>query len=55
MRRRIALTLALGTRLFAGDWLTFGHDPQRTGWAFEETVLRGRLKSSVPSGNAGLC
>src|SRR5215469_4601193 len=39
MRRRIALTLALGTRLFAGDWLTFGHDPQRTGWAFEETVL----------------
>src|SRR5947209_8748301 len=23
----------------AGDWLTFGHDPQRTGWAFEETAL----------------
>src|SRR5690242_2341053 len=23
----------------AGDWLTFGHDPQRTGWAFEETKL----------------
>ena len=23
----------------AGDWLTFGHDPQRTGWAFEETTL----------------
>ncbi len=22
---------------FAGDWTTFGHDPQRTGWAFEET------------------
>ena len=39
MRQRIALTLALGTRLFAGDWLTFGHDPQRTGWAFEETVI----------------
>src|SRR5437868_13599511 len=23
----------------AGDWLTFAHDPQRTGWAFEETTL----------------
>jgi len=23
----------------AADWLTFGHDPQRTGWAFEETTL----------------
>ena len=22
-----------------GDWLTFGHDPQRSGWAFEETKL----------------
>src|SRR3954465_13001036 len=24
---------------FAGDWLPYGHDPQRTGWAFEETKL----------------
>lgn len=23
----------------AADWLTFAHDPQRTGWAFEETQL----------------
>ena len=23
----------------AGDWLTYGHDPQRTGWAMEETKL----------------
>ncbi len=23
----------------AGDWLTFAHDPQRTGWAFEENTL----------------
>ena len=23
----------------AGEWTTFGHDPQRTGWAFEETTL----------------
>jgi glucose dehydrogenase len=21
------------------DWLTFGHDPQRSGWAFEETAI----------------
>lgn len=25
--------------LSAADWTTFGHDPQRTGWAAEETVL----------------
>jgi len=24
---------------FAGDWLTYGHDAQRTGWAMEETRL----------------
>ena len=23
----------------AADWPTFGHDPQRTGWAYEETML----------------
>src|SRR5260370_22863425 len=23
----------------AADWPTFGHDPQRTGWAYEETTL----------------
>jgi len=23
----------------SADWLTFGHDPQRTGWAFEESTL----------------
>src|SRR5215472_2787282 len=25
--------------LDAADWSTFGHDPQRSGWAFEETSL----------------
>src|SRR5215510_4398032 len=25
--------------LFAADWLTFGHDPQRSGWAFAENQL----------------
>lgn len=39
MRTRIALLLALCPAAFAGDWLTFGHDPQRTSWAFEETKL----------------
>ncbi|PYT22569.1 MAG: hypothetical protein DMG58_29850 [Acidobacteria bacterium] len=27
------------TTLYTADWPTFGHDPQRTGWAFEETTL----------------
>lgn len=31
----IAVVLPLG----AADWPTFGHDPQRTGWAFEEETL----------------
>ena len=34
-----ALALAFSPALLAGDWLTFGHDPQRTGWAFEETKI----------------
>ncbi len=33
------LTLSFTTSALAGDWLTFGHDPQRSGWAFEETTL----------------
>ncbi|HEY6292550.1 MAG TPA: PQQ-binding-like beta-propeller repeat protein [Terriglobia bacterium] len=37
----IALTVLLlfPTSLHAADWPTFGHDPQRSGWAFEETKL----------------
>ncbi len=34
-----ALLLALPGFAPAADWLTFGHDPQRSGWAFEETKL----------------
>ena len=26
-------------RRYAADWPTFGHDPQRSGWAFEESKL----------------
>src|SRR3989442_8650570 len=29
----------LGAPLRAADWLTFAHDPQRSGWAFEEATL----------------
>ena len=35
----IAILLALAPACLAGEWLTFGHDPQRTGWAFAETQL----------------
>lgn len=36
---RPVLFLFLLASAHAGDWLTYGHDPQRTGWAFEETSL----------------
>src|SRR5438093_13694443 len=29
----------LANPLFAADWLTFVHDPQRTGWAVNEVTL----------------
>lgn len=31
--------LSICAAVAAGDWPTFGHDPQRTGWAFEEDAL----------------
>ena len=34
-----ASAVALSIPLAAADWTTFGHDPQRTGWAFEETAI----------------
>ncbi|HEY7211403.1 MAG TPA: PQQ-binding-like beta-propeller repeat protein [Bryobacteraceae bacterium] len=40
IRGYIALVLTLsGTSLLRADWLTFGHDPQRSAWATEETKL----------------
>jgi len=39
MRARIILALTLCQAAWGADWLTFGHDPQRTGWAFEETKI----------------
>ena len=44
----LALLLPVTVRLMAGDWPTFGHDSQRSGWARDETTLTpanvGRLK-----------
>jgi outer membrane protein assembly factor BamB len=34
-----ASLILLATTLRGADWLTFAHDPQRSGWAFEETTL----------------
>jgi outer membrane protein assembly factor BamB len=31
----------------AGDWLTFGHDPQRSGWAIEEKALNPENVSTL--------
>jgi outer membrane protein assembly factor BamB len=35
----ILSTLLLPAIARPADWLTFAHDPQRSGWAFEETML----------------
>lgn len=35
----ILLLLGIPAALMAGDWPTFGHDPQRTGWASTEDTL----------------
>src|SRR5579859_2138445 len=44
----LAASMLLAARAHAGDWTTFGGDPQRTGWAREETDLTkeniGKLK-----------
>ena len=49
--RALAVALAMGSLAQlanAGEWLTFGHDPQRSGWNETETTLTpsnvGRLK-----------
>ncbi|MEO7143445.1 MAG: PQQ-binding-like beta-propeller repeat protein [Bryobacteraceae bacterium] len=43
------LAFSLSLSAFPADWLTYGHDPQRTGWAFEETKL-----SPATAGQLGL-
>ena len=39
MTRIVSLVIFFSLSAHAGDWLTYGHDPQRTGWAFEESTL----------------
>jgi len=39
MRTLLLIACFASTGLNAGDWLTFGGDPQRTGWAKSETTL----------------
>lgn len=36
----LALLLLASATAWAGNWLTFGHDPERTGWARSEDTLR---------------
>lgn len=37
--RLITIFLLVAGCAYAGDWPTFAHDPQRTGWAFDEDTL----------------
>lgn len=46
IRLAACLPLALISHLVAANWLSFGHDPQRTGWSPEETEInRDNAKS----------
>src|SRR5437899_2527233 len=35
----LCLFITIHPSVFAADWLTWGHDPQRSGWAIEERSL----------------
>jgi len=39
LRNTVGALCLLAVPLRAADWTTFGHDPQRTGWAYEESTL----------------
>jgi outer membrane protein assembly factor BamB len=43
----ISATLSLSMTGWCADWITFGHDPQRSGWASEETILSRDNASSM--------
>jgi outer membrane protein assembly factor BamB len=57
MRSLLIISILFTLPALSADWPTFGHDPQRTGWAFEETTINrdnaGTLvlkwKAKVPS------
>jgi hypothetical protein len=40
-------TLILPSLARPADWLTFAHDPQRSGWAFEESTLNTKTVSGL--------
>ncbi len=40
-------TLVCAISLLSADWPTFGHDPQRTGWARDEDVLNAKDVSNL--------
>ena len=40
-------TFILPTIAKPADWLTFAHDPQRSGWAFEETALNTKTVAKL--------
>ena len=42
-----AALFGLSIRVVAADWTTFGHDPQRSGWASEETLIQRENASSL--------
>jgi len=44
--RIFLLAFALSLTARAADWTTYGHDPQRSGWAFEETTIN---RDNAPS------
>jgi outer membrane protein assembly factor BamB len=45
---RVAAAWALlAVPMIAGDWGTYGHDPQRSGWASEETTLNSKNVSNL--------
>jgi outer membrane protein assembly factor BamB len=44
--KRFILLFLTGCISYAADWLAFGGDPQRTGWAKQETkITKGNVKS----------
>jgi outer membrane protein assembly factor BamB len=43
----LGLIVCLSTALAAADWPTFGHDPQRSGWASEEDSLNPQNASRL--------
>ena len=52
IRLHLCILLTVSAQQIKADWLTFGHDPQRSGWAREETKISpanaGQLQLGSP-------